>query len=323
MVRTLTTGGRLRALARRLCLGMQDAMPCFARQSPASSDSQAWPENKRMLRLTFLVAAMLFWPGAALAQSSLPPSLRTVRFDQRLNEQVPLELNFKDEAGKAVELREYFGNKPVILVLAYFRCPMLCTEVLNGLVRALMDIPFDVGKEFNVITVSFDRRDTPTMAAAKKKTYLERYGRTGAAHGWHFLTGDDESIGRLTQAVGFRYTYDARSDQFAHASGIMILTPQGQISRYFYDINYPSRDVRLGLVEASENRIGSPVDQILLYCFHYDPMEGKYGPIIMNFVRLGGVLTVLGLGMFMGVLWRQERRKARANVGAMPGKSPL
>ena len=197
MVRTLTTGGRLRALARRLCLGMRDAMPCFARQSLASSDSQAWPENKRMLHLTFLVAAMLFWPGAALAQSSLPPSLRTVRFDQRLNEQVPLELNFKDEAGKAVELREYFGNKPVILVLAYFRCLMLCTEVLNGLVRALMDIPFDVGKEFNVITVSFDRRDTPTMAAAKKKTYLERYGRTGAANGWHFLTGDAYDVSVL------------------------------------------------------------------------------------------------------------------------------
>ena len=241
--------------------------------------------------------------------------MREVRFDQRLNEQVPLELVFKDETGKSVKLEEYFGKKPVILVLAYFRCPMLCTEVLNGLVRALLNVPFDVGKEFNVLTVSFDHRETPAMAAAKKKTYVERYGRPGAQNGWHFLTGEEDSIKRLTQAVGFKYSYDAKNDQFAHASGIMVLTPGGKISRYFYDISFPSRDVRLGLVEASENKIGSPVDQVLLFCFHYDPLEGKYGPVVMNFVRLGGVLTVISLGIFMTVLWRQERRKARLEVG--------
>jgi protein SCO1/2 len=244
------------------------------------------------------------------AQSSLPPVLRQVAFDQRLNEQVPLDLVFQDETGTQVQLGDYFGKKPVILVLAYYRCPRLCTEVLNGLVRALMDVTFDVGREFNVVTVSFDSRETPDLAAAKKKTYLERYGRAGAAEGWHFLTGGEESIVRLTEAVGFRYTYDARHDQFAHASGIMILTPQGKIARYFYDISYPPRDLRFGLVEASENKIGSPVDRILLYCFHYDPSEGKYGAAIMNIVRLGGALTVLLLGTFLGLLWWQERRKS-------------
>jgi protein SCO1/2 len=273
------------------------------------------PSGSRLNGLLAVLALVVFVHSGG-AQSSLPPSLQSVRFDQRLNEQVPLDLAFKDETGKPVTLRDYLGKKPVILVLAYYRCPMLCTEVLNGLVRALMDVPFDIGKEFNVITVSFDPRETPAMAAAKKKTYVERYARPGADSGWHFLTGDEDAIQRLTQAVGFRYTYDARKDQFAHASGIMILTPEGRISRYFYDIAYPSRDVRLGLVEASQNKIGSSVDQILLFCFHYDPMEGRYGPVVMNFVRLGGGLTVLGIGLFMAVLWRQERRKARLQAGS-------
>jgi protein SCO1/2 len=243
------------------------------------------------------------------AQSGLPPVLRQVGFDQRLDAQVPLDLVFNDEAGQPVKVESYFGSKPVILVLAYYRCPMLCTQVLNGLVRALLDITFDVGKEFNVVTVSFDPRETSAMAAAKKKTYVERYGRPGAEAGWHFLTGSEESIHRLTEAVGFRYTYDAKNDQFAHASGIMVLTPSGKISRYFYDITYSPRDIRLGLVEASANRIGSPVDQILLYCFHYDPTEGKYGPIIMNLVRLGGILTLAGIGTLVFVLRRLERRR--------------
>jgi protein SCO1/2 len=247
----------------------------------------------------------------AVAQPVLPPVLRQVGFDQRLNAVVPLEIVFQDEAGRTVRLGDYFDGKPVILVLAYYRCPMLCTEVLNGLVRALLDIPFDIGKEFNVVTASFDARETPPLAAAKKKTYIERYGRRGAEAGWHFLTGAESSIQRLTEAVGFHYTYDARNDQFAHASGILVLTPQGRISRYFYDIQYAPRDVRLALVEASANRIGSPVDQILLYCFHYDPTEGKYGATIMNFVRLGGVLTLAVLGVFLGMMWRQERRRAQ------------
>jgi protein SCO1/2 len=276
----------------------------------------------RTLIALFLVSTAFLCANPAAAQSTLPSSLRTVRFDQRLNEQVPLNLVFRDETGRSVKLGDYFGHKPVILVLAYFRCPMLCTEVLNGLVRALLNVPFDIGKEFNVLTVSFDPRETPALAAAKKKTYLERYGRRGAEAGWHFFTGDQDAITQLTRAAGFNYSYDARSDQFAHASGIMILTPEGKISRYFYDISYPSRDVRLGLVEASQNKIGSRVDKVLLYCFHYDPQEGRYGLIIMNLVRLGGVLTVSSLGVFIGVMWRQERRKARLGAKAASAGQP-
>jgi protein SCO1/2 len=264
----------------------------------------------------WLLALLLPLLGACpvLAESSLPPVLRQVGFDQRLNGQVPLDLPFRDEAGRAVRLGDYFDTKPVILVLAYFKCPMLCTEVLNGLVRTMLDLPQDLGKDFAAVTVSFDPRETPELAAAKKKTYLERYGRRGAEGGWHFLTGDETSIKRLTEAVGFRYTYDPRTDQFAHASGILVLTPAGKISRYFYDVRYSPRDLRLGLVEASAGRVGSRVDQILLYCFHYDPVEGKYGPTIMNFVRLGGVLTLLAVGLFMAALWRRERRAARRPV---------
>jgi protein SCO1/2 len=257
---------------------------------------------------------LIFGASSADAQDGRPAILRDVGFDQRLNQQVPLDLEFTDETGRAVRLGDYFGDKPVILVLAYFRCPRLCTEVLNGLVRGLMDVPFDVGKDFNVLTVSFDPRETPELAAAKKNTYLGRYGRPGAEDGWHFLTGEQEAIERLTGVVGFRYTYDPKHDQFAHASGIMILTPQGRIARYFFDISYRPRDLRLGLVEASANRIGSPIDQALLFCFHYDPEEGKYGPAVMNFIRLGGVLTVLGLGTLIAYLWRQERRRVRSFV---------
>ena len=275
-----------------------------------------------MRRAAPLIAVLLtaVWPGVAPAQDGLPRPLRGVGFDQRLDEQVPLDLMFSDETGSTVRLGDYFGGKPVILVLAYYKCPRLCTEVLNGLVRALMDVPFDAGNQFAVLTVSFDPRETPVLAAAKKKTYLERYGRPGAAAGWHFLTGDEPSIKRLTEAVGFRYVYDPKFDQFAHASGIMVLTPRGKIARYFYDIRYSPLDLRLSLVEASENKIGSPVDQVLLFCFHYDPAEGKYGAVVMNFVRLGGGVTLLAVGMFLTVMWRRERRNARAK--AAPGLPP-
>jgi protein SCO1/2 len=247
----------------------------------------------------------------ARAEPMLPLPLREVRFDQRLDEQVAPDLRFRDELGRSVRLGDYFGHRPVILVLAYYRCPMLCTQVLNGLVRCLLDVPLVMGTDFEVVTVSFDPRETPELAAAKKATYLERYGRPGAGSGWHFLTGDETPIKRLAEAVGFRYRYDAKNDQYAHASGIMVLTPKGRISRYFYDISYSPRDVRLGLVEASDNRVGSPVDQVLLFCFHYDPTEGKYGPVVMNFVRLGGVLVMLAVGSLFVLLWRQESRRAR------------
>ncbi len=264
--------------------------------------------NGFMKRWVLPVPLLAVFAGPGLAQ--LPSSLQGVGFDQRLNEQVPLDTEFRDEDGRTRKLGEYFVDKPVILVLAYYRCPMLCTQVLNGLVRALLDVPLEMGKDFNVVTVSFDARETPAMAAAKRRTYLERYGRPGAEKGWHFLTGEQASIKRLTDAVGFHYRYDARNDQFAHASGIMVLTPSGKIARYFYDISYSPRDVRLGLVEAAHGTIGSPVDQVLLFCFHYDPAEGKYGAAVMNFIRAGGVLTVLAIGILLAVLWRQEHRKA-------------
>src|SRR5687767_6429431 len=249
----------------------------------------------------FLILA----PLHAHAQQGLPELLRDVGIDQRLDAPVPLDLRFRDEAGRSVQLAEYFGSKPVLLALVYYECPMLCTQVLNGLVGSLKALSFDVGKEFEVVTVSFDSRETPALAASKKAAYVGRYGRSGAAAGWHFLTGGASEIEALTRAVGFRYAYDPRTAQFAHASGIILATPKGRISRYFYGIEYAPRDLRLGLVEASENRIGSSVDQLLLFCYHYDPKTGKYGPVIMSFVQLGGGATILGLGI---LIWTLQRK---------------
>ncbi len=231
-----------------------------------------------------------------------------VGFDQRLNHQVPLDIRFTDETGKSVQLGDYFGSKPVILVLAYYQCPRLCTLVLNGVVQGMLEMRLDAGKDFNVVTVSFDPREDWRLAASKKESYLARYGRPGAEKGWHFLTGEPDQIKRLTEAVGFRYRFDPVQNQFVHASGIMILTPTGRLSRYFYDVNYPGRDLRLGLVEASNNQIGSPVDQILLYCFHYDALLGRYSASIMNLVRLAGVGTMLAIGAFVMFLQRRHSR---------------
>jgi protein SCO1/2 len=261
--------------------------------------------------LIYCLLATLTGAAPVRAEASLPASLQGVGFDQKVNEPVPPELEFRDEEGRLVRLGDYFHGKPVILVLAWYRCPMLCTEVLNGLVRAMLDMPFDAGKEYEVLTVSFDPRETAELAAAKKAMYVERYGRAGAEEGWHFLTGTQESIDSLTRAVGFRYRYDAKKDQFAHASGIVILGPTGKIFRYFLDIRYSPRDLRLSLVEASQNRIGTAADQVLLYCFHYDPLEGKYGAVILNILRLSGALTVLVVGTGVGLLWWRERRAAR------------
>ena len=254
-------------------------------------------------------------PAIARADDSLPPILRQAVLEQRLDEQVPLDLVFRDETGRTVRLAEFFDGKPVILVLAYFRCPMLCTQVLNGLVDSLRGVPFDIGDQFRVLTVSFDAREGPELAAAKKASYVESYGRSGAAEGWHFLTGDQASIAALTQAVGFHFVYDEDKDQFAHASGIMVLTPSGKISRYFYGIRYAPGDLRLALVEASGNKIGSRVDQVLLFCFHYDPNTGKYTPSVMNLVRLIGTLTLTILVSFLLRAWiRDARRRPRQAV---------
>jgi protein SCO1 len=266
-----------------------------------------------LLALWFLLLPVLPAQAHDLRADSRPAALRGVTFDQRVNEQVPLDLVFRDETGRPVPLRESFGAKPVILVLAYYHCQNLCPLVLDGLVRALRGVSFDVGNQFNVVTVSFDPRDTREVAAAAKTKYLDQYGRPGAAAGWHFLTGEDGAIQRLTQAVGFHFTYDAATDQFAHASGIVVLTPGGRILRYMYGIEFSPRDLRLSLVEASANKLGTIIDQALLFCYHYDPVTGRYSLLVLKVVRLAGLATAAALGGFMLVMFRRDRqRRTRA-----------
>ena len=237
-----------------------------------------------------------------------------VTIEQHLNEQVPLDLVFHDEMGRSVALREYFGAKPVILVLAQYRCPRLCSEVLNSLTVGLRDIDYQIGKEFTVVTVSFDPREKPELAAAKKAAYVEKYGRPGAATGWHFLTGNEASNKSLADAVGFHYSYDPKTDQYAHASGIMILTPAGIIARYHFGLDYSPRNLRYGLEDASAGNVGSPVPSPLrMLCFAYDPATGKYSLLTMRLVRLSGLVTILLLAGFFFRAWRRERRKQWEN----------
>jgi protein SCO1/2 len=255
------------------------------------------------LAIVFSMTTSLF------AQSGPPGPLAKVDIQQRLNNRVPADLPFLDEQGKRVRLSKYFGKRPVVLALVYYQCPMLCTQVLNGTVKCLRGIELEAGRDYEVVVVSFDPKETPDLAAAKKKAYLGRYEPPGGSAGWHFLTGKASSIDKLTDAAGFRYQYDPRTRQYAHASGIMVLTPQGRIARYFFGIDYPTRDLRLSLVEASANRIGSPVDRILLFCYHYDPKTGRYGLAILNLIRAAGATTVLGLGTFVAVSLRRDRRR--------------
>jgi len=236
-----------------------------------------------------------------------PPRLQNVGIEQRLDAQVPMDLTFVDDAGRTVKLGDYFGKKPIILNLVYYNCTMLCGEALAGLAGSMKMIKFDVGKEFEVVTVSFNPIETPEIAAAKKKDYVERYGRPGAASGWHFLTGPPESINALTKAVGFQYQYDPKLNQYAHATAIMVLTPQGRISRYFYGVDFPPKDLRMGLVEASQGKIGNLTDQVLLYCFHYDPTAGKYGAVINNILKLGAGVTIVLVGGLLLILFLLER----------------
>jgi protein SCO1 len=270
--------------------------------------------------LTSVIAIPLALGAAsALAQddNGLPAQLRGVGIEQRLNAQVPMDLVFHDESGNNVRLGDCCQRKPTILVLVYYSCPRLCTRVLSGLLDGLTGLKsFDIGDKFNVVTVSFDPRETPELAAAKKQAYVGSYGRSGAEKGWHFLTGNESSIKQLTDAVGFHYTYDPVLQQFAHASGIMILTPTGKIARYFYGIDYSPSELRLGLVEAADNKIGTPVDQIMLFCFHYDPTTGKYGLAVLNFVRVLGAATLVGLGIMFVALRRGERQ--RRQITAVP-----
>jgi protein SCO1/2 len=267
-------------------------------------------------------SALLLAAGIAIATlplrgqqsaASQPAPLQGVGISQRLNQQVPLSLTFRDETGRTVRLGEYFGQKPVVLSLVYFNCPFMCTEVLNGELRAFRGLSLELGRDFEAVTVSFDPHDGASEAAVKNHMYSGLYGRPGGSAGWHFLTGDAASIQSLTDAVGFHYAYDQSSEQFAHATAIMVLTPNGRVARYFYGVQYPPRDVRLGLVEASAGKIGSPTDAALLFCYHYDPLTGKYGMAVANVMRIAGMLTVLTLGIFLWFMFRSERYGAASS----------
>ena len=257
-------------------------------------------------------------PETGSPSTGLPTALREVRIEQKLDQQLPLDLVFRDENGQTVKLGQYFGQKPVVLAFVYYDCPMLCTQVLNAMVTSFRVLPFQIGKEYDVVTVSFDPRETSTLATAKKQVYMkylpERM-RAGANSGWHFLTGDQASITQLTDAVGFHYRYDEATKQFAHASGIMLTTPQGKLSRYFYGVDYPARDLRLGLMESSANKIGSPVEQLLLYCYHYDPATGRYGVAIMKVMRIAGVVTLLAIAAMILLLKGRHTKLTEVNPG--------
>jgi protein SCO1/2 len=271
---------------------------------------------RRLLQLALFVFLVAFGANAQLYQEPKglgpanvkPAMLEKVGIDQRLNAQLPLQTTFIDESGRTVQLGEYFKDKPVVLAMVYYTCPMLCNEVLNGLTSSLKMLQFSAGKEFEVVAISINPTERPTHALEKRAGYLNRYRRAGSEAGWHFLTGEEKSIKAVAEAVGFRYAWDPAIQQYAHASAIMVATPEGKLAQYFYGISYSPKDLRLGLVEASKNQIGSLVDQLLLFCYHYDPTTGKYSTAVMRLVRVAGAFTALGIGLFVVMMFRRERR---------------
>jgi protein SCO1 len=269
----------------------------------------------QFLKFAGLLVAVLL-AAAASGQNFTDDISAKLGLDQKLSAQVPLDLSFRDETGNAVRLDNYFGKKPVILVLAYYQCPNLCTLVLNALLTSAQDLKFDAGKDFEIIVVSFDPRETAALAMAKKLTYTQRYGRPKDAGGWHFLTGEEPAIAQLAHSVGYRYIFDPQTGQYAHPSAIMVLTPDGKISRYFAGIEYPPKELRMALIEASNRRIGSLTDQLFLLCFHYNPLTGKYGLVIMRVIRIACFATVAALAFFMATMfWRDRRRSILTRVG--------
>lgn len=251
-------------------------------------------------------------PNQTGVSNGMPAALKNVGIEQKLNGQLPLDAQFKDENGNAVKLGDYFGGgKPVVLALVYYECPMLCNEVLNGLTGSLKGISFDAGRDFDVVAISFDARENekPELAKNKKAGYMARYERAGTENGWHFLSGTQSEIDKVTNSVGFNYQFDEATNQFAHAGGIMVLTPEGKISRYFYGIDYAPKDLKFGLMDSAQNKIGNPAEQLYLYCFHYDPATGKYGLVILRVLRLLAVVTILGLGVMLFGFWRYNKGK--------------
>ena len=267
------------------------------------------PTSRNDIFLALVFVFSLFWVSPLFAHDDRPVALRNVDLEQKLGAQVPLDVEFRDEAGRTVTLKDYFGRRPLILSLVYYSCQDLCPLTLDGLVRGMRPLSFNIGDQFDVLTVSFDPRDTSALAAAKKNNFVKQYSRPGAEKGWNFLTGDETAIRRLTEAVGFRYNYESETGRFGHATGIMLLTPDGKIARYFYGIEFSPRDLRLGLIEASAKKIASPIDQLLLFCYHYDPATGKYSLLVTNLVRLAGIATVLVLVIFIAVMLRRDRNR--------------
>lgn len=282
------------------------------------------PKRALGLVLAMTATALLLGPEPSAAQevkNAIQVNLlKQVAFEQNLDAQLPLETPLRDEEGRPVTLRDFFGKKkPVVLVFVYFECPMLCKVELNGLVRNLRTLSLSAGKEFDIVTVSIDPRETPKLATVKKRNYLNWYDRAGAENGWHFLTGEEPAIKRLTGVAGFRYAYDEKNDQYAHPAGLIVATPEGRISRYVYGVDFPASALRWALVEASAGKVGTPVDKILLMCFHYDPATGRYSFAIMSALRILGSATVLALGTYVLTMYLRDRRRAAERSAAGTG----
>lgn len=266
---------------------------------------------------------ILLLTGACVASAAanaalVPPDLKGIGIEQKLNAQVPLDTIFRDESGAAVPLRTYFGNRPVLLAPVYYTCPMLCSQILSGVVAGLRPLRLKPGRDFEVVAISFDPSDTPQEAAAKRDHYAHSYSSKAGTNGWHFLVGDQQAITAVTQAIGFHYRWDAAHRMFVHASGVMLLTPEGRVARYLYGVDFEPKDLKLGLIESSHNRIGSPVDQVLLFCYHYDPKTGKYGATVINSLRIAAALTLVILGLAMFFFWRSDIRKHRQTWKDLP-----
>ena len=269
-----------------------------------------------LLALSVAACAQTIPDSVGKSSSGLPAQLVNVGFEPPLNAQLPLDTHFRDESGRDVQLRDYFHGKPVLLALVYYGCPMLCNQVEMGVVGSLKMLSFNAARDYEVVFVSFDPRETPQMAAQKKTAALSRYGRPETASGWHFLTGKEDAIHALATAANFRYSFDEKHNLFAHASGIMLITPDGRISRYFYGVEYPSRDVRLGLVDASAGKIGTPIDHLLLFCFQYNPETARYSATVLKIVRLGGILTIFSI--VAGILIFRRRDVRAASISSRP-----
>lgn len=300
------------------CMDQQMKNVYAGKSKPYSHLFYLLPFTFYLRTFCLLLVVFLIGPLVTHAQGSSPDDLlKQIGFDQRLDAQVPLDLSLVNEAGQQVKLGDYLGSKPVILDLGYYQCPMLCPLVRDGLLDGLQNVPFNVGDQFQVVMVSIDPHESPGVAASEKARYIGRYARAGADAGWHFLTAPQDSIARLAQSVGFRYAYDPAQGQYAHAAGVVMLTPAGRVARYLYGLEFSARDLRLGLVEASTGTIGSPVDQVLLRCFHYDPVTGKYTLVVMRVIQLASLGAIAIVCMFLGVMFRRELwGRVRSDEGA-------